>query len=313
MSFASETKNELAHIVPEKKCCMLAEIAGFMRTAGSVQLAGGGKFKIVMTTSNPAVARHYKTMIKNYFSIDTAVGMGQDNSLKRGNAYILYIGPENRSEEILREAGILMVKEGLNAISDGIYDGLIRTKCCRKAYLRGAFLGTGKVNNPEKEYHFEISAEREVLAKDIRKLLNSFVDINAKITKRKKGYGVYLKAGEQVRDAIGIMGASNQFFKFDEIMMMKGLKSQTYRLNNFDNANIDKSIKAAEKQIKCINTIIEKKGLDFLSAKLKETARIRLENPDAGIEELGKMMSPPLSKSGVNNRLRRIEEIAGEL
>ena len=313
MSFASDTKNELAHIVPEKKCCMLAEIAGFMRTAGSVQLAGGGKFKIVMTTSNPAVARHYKTMITNYFSIDTAVGMGQDNSIKGGNSYILYIGPENRSEEILRETGILMVKEGLNAISDGIYDGLVRTKCCRKSYLRGVFLGTGKVNNPEKEYHFEIGAEREVLAKDIRKLLNSFVDIHAKITKRKKGYGVYLKAGEQVRDVIGIMGASNQFFKFDEIMMMKGLKSQTYRLNNLDNANIDKSIKAAEKQIKCINTIIEKKGLDFLSAKLKETARIRLENPDAGIEELGRMMSPPLSKSGVNNRLRRIEEIAKEL
>ena len=313
MSFASETKNELARIMPEKKCCMLAEIAGFMRIAGSIRLIGGGRFKIVMTTSNPAVARHYKTLIKNYFSIDTEVGMGQDYSLKKGHAYILSIGPEDLSEQILRETGILMVKEGMNVISDGIYDGLIRTKCCRKSYLRGAFLAGGTVNSPEKEYHFEITAGTEVLSKELRKLLNSFVDISARVVERKKGYGVYLKSGEQVRDAIGIMGASGQFFKFDEAMMMKGIRSQTYRLNNLDNANIDKSIRAAESQINSIKKIQEKRGLDLLSAKLREAAEARLENPDVGIEELGKLMNPPLSKSGINNRLRRIEEIAKEL
>ncbi len=313
MSFASETKNELARIVPEKKCCMLAEIAGFMRFAGSIHLAGGGKFRIVMTTTNPAVARHYKTLIKTYFSVDPSVGMGQESGLKKGHAYMLSIGPEELSEQILRETGILMVKEGMNFISDGIYDGLIKTKCCRKSYLRGAFLGSGTVNNPEKEYHFEIGTGTETLAKDMRRLMNSFTDINARIVTRKKGYGVYLKSGEQVRDAIGIMGASSMFFRFDEIMMMKGLKSKTYRINNIDNANIDKSLRAAEKQIESIKKIERKRGLDFLSAKLREAAEVRLENPDVGIEELGKMMSPPLSKSGINNRLRRIEEIAKEL
>ncbi len=313
MSFSSETKNELARIMPEKKCCMLAEIAGFMRIAGSVQLAGGGRFKIIMTTSNAAVARHYKTLIKTYFSVDPLVGLGQEKSPKKGHEYMLYIGPEELSEQILRETGILMVKEGMNFISDGIYDGLIRTKCCRKAYLRGAFLGGGTVNNPEKEYHFEIITGTEVLAKELRRMMNSFVDITAKITERKKGFGVYLKAGEQVRDAIGIMGASQQFFRFDEVMMMKGLKSQTCRINNLDNANIDKALKASENQINCINKIKEKRGLDILSAKLRETAELRLENPDVSIEELGKMMTPPLSKSGINNRLRRIEEIAKEL
>lgn len=313
MSFASETKNELARIMPDKKCCMLAEIAGFMRIAGSIQLAGGGKFNIVMITSSPAVARHYKTLIKTYFSIDPQVKLGQETSLKKGHAYILSIGPEDLSEQILRETGILMVKEGMNFISDGIYDGLIRTKCCRKAYLRGAFLAGGTVNSPEKEYHFEINAGTEALAKDLRRLLNSFVDISAKVVRRKRGSSVYLKAGEQVRDAIGIMGASNQFFKFDEIMMMKGLKSQTCRINNLDNANIDKAIRAAEKQINSIKKIIGKRGLDFLSPKLREAAQIRLENPDVGIEELGKLMNPPLSKSGINNRLRRIEELAREL
>ncbi len=313
MSFASETKNELARIMPEKKCCQLAEIAGFMRIAGSIRLAGGGKFRIVMTTNNPAVARHYKTLIKEYFSIDTDLSMGQDTSLKRGHAYILTIGPENLSEAILRETGILMIKEGMNFISDGIYDGLIRTKCCRKAYLRGAFLAAGTVNNPEKEYHFEISTGTEILAKEVRRLFNSFVDINGKIVTRKKGYGVYLKTGDQIKDMLALMGASNQFFKFDQTMMVKDLKAQTYRINNFDNANIDKAIRAAEAQISAIKKIQEKKGLDFLTPKLREAAEARLEHPEVGLEELGQLMEPALSKSGINNRLRRIEEIARSL
>ncbi len=310
MSFASETKNELARIVPEKKCCMLAEIAGFMRIAGSVGLAGLGKFKIVMTTTNPAVARHYKQLIKTYFSVETHLEMGQDQSLKRGNAYILTIGPEDLSEQILRETGILMVKEGMNFISDGIYDGLIRTKCCRKAYLRGAFLAGGTMNNPEKEYHFEISAGTGILAKEKKRLMSGFVDIHPKVVTRKKNFGVYLKSGEQIKDVLAIMGASNQFFKFDDAMMMKDLRSSAYRINNLDNANIDKSLKAAENQINAIRKIQEKRGLDFLSPKLKEAAEARLEHPEVGIEELGRLMSPPLSKSGINNRLRRIEEMA---
>ena len=310
MSFASETKNELSRIAPDKKCCMLADIAGFMRMAGSIKLVGGGKFKIVMMTSNLAVVRHYKTLIKNYFSVEMEIGMGQGSSLEKGSTYILSIGPENLSEQILRETGILMVKEGMNFISDGIYEGLIKTKCCRKSYLRGAFLASGTVSNPEKGYHFEIITGTETLAKDIRKLFNSFTDINAKIISRKKGYGVYLKAREQIRDTLAIMGASSQFFEFDNVLMMKDIISKTHRENNLDNANIDKALKAAEIQIKNIKKIEEKKGLDFLSPKLREAAAARLENPDLGIEDLGKVMNPPLSKSGINNRLRKIGEIA---
>lgn len=313
MSFASETKNELARIMPEKKCCMLAEIAGFMRLAGSIKLVGGGRFEIMMTTQNAAVARHYKTLIKNYFSIDTSVGVGEGSAPRKGNSYVLSIGPENLSEQILRETGILMVKEGMNVISDGIYDGLIKSKCCRKAYLRGAFLAAGTINNPEKEYHFEITIGTEKLAKEMRRVINSFADISAKIVARKKGYGVYLKKGEQVRDTLGIMGASSQFLNFDNVMMIKGLKAESYRASNLIDANIDKSINASEKQIGWIKKIQEKRGLDFLSPKLREAAELRLQYPEIGIAELGQMMKPPLSKSGINNRLKRIENIAKEL
>ena len=313
MSFASETKNELSRIIPEKKCCQLADIAGFMRIGGSIGLAGMGRFKISMSTPNLAVVRHYKQLIKEYFSVDVSIEMGQGSGIEKNNLYTITLGPEENSEQILREVGILMVREGMNSISDEIYDGIIRTKCCRKSFLRGAFLAAGTVSNPEKGYHYEIFTSSERIAKDIRRICNSFTDITAKVVARKRGYGIYIKAREQVRDMLGIMGASNQFFEFDNVMMMKDLMSQTRRENNLDNANIDKALRTAEHQIECIKMIEAYQGLDSLSPKLREAAIARLEHPELGIQDLGSIMNPPLSKSGINNRLRRITEIAENL
>ena len=316
MSYASETKNELARIEPEKKCCMLAETAGFMRFAGSVGLAGGGKFRMFMTTPNLAVVRHYKKLIRSYFDVDTEIEIGQSEafakSLKgaKANEYIISIGPENNSEMILREMGILIVRGGLNTLSDGIYEGLIRTKCCRKAYLRGAFLAAGTINNPDNSYHYEIDTSSEILAKDLRRLINTFVDINAKIVERKSGYGVYLKAREQIADTLAIMGASKQYFDYQDVIIRKDTMSTARKIEQLDLVNMDKAIHAAERQIADIKKIASKRGLDYLSVKLREVAEARLENPDVGIEELGTLLDPPLSKSGVNNRLRRIGEIA---
>lgn len=143
--------------------------------------------------------------------------------------------------------------------------------------------------------------------------MNTFTDINAKIVARRKGYGVYLKKNEQVRDALGIMEAGGMFLKFDNAMMMKELRGKSQRGANLDNANIDKALRAAEAQIGWIKKIEVKKGLDYLSPKLRETAKMRLQHPELGIAELGQMMEPPLKKSGINNRLRRIEEIANTL
>ena len=313
MSFASETKNELSRIIPEKKCCQLADIAGFMRIGGSIGLAGMGRFKISMSTPNLAVVRHYKQLIKEYFSVDVSIEMGQGSGIEKNNLYTITLGPEENSEQILREVGILMVREGMNSISDEIYDGIIRTKCCRKSFLRGAFLAAGTVSNPEKGYHYEIFTSSERIAKDIRRICNSFTDITAKVVARKRGYGIYIKAREQVRDMLGIMGASNQFFEFDNVMMMKDLMSQTRRENNLDNANIDKALRTAEHQIECIKRIEAYQGLDSLSPKLREAALARLEHPELGIQDLGSIMNPPLSKSGINNRLRIITEIAENL
>ena len=315
MSFAAETKNELARIIPEKKCCQLADIAGFMRIAGSIGLAGKGMFSFSMSTPNLAVVRHYKQLLKEYFGVDVSIGKGSQSMVGsgRGSLYTISLEADEMTQQILREVGILMVREGMNSFSDEIYNGIIKTKCCRKSFLRGAFLAGGTVSNPEKGYHFEIDTSSEHIARDIRRICNTFTDISAKGVQRKRGYGVYLKAREQVRDMIAIMGASSQFFEFDNVIMMKDIISQTRRENNFDNANIDKTLRTAEHQIACIKKIEEARGLESLSPKLQEAARARLEHPELDIKELGSIMDPPLSKSGINNRLRRITDIAESL
>lgn len=313
MSFSMDTKNELAHVMPEKKCCMLAEIAGFIRMCGSIRLAGGGKFRIITTTENPAVARHYKTLIKDYFGIDAALEVGQGNTLKKGRSYLITIGPENLSDQILRETGILMVKEGMNYISDGIYDGLIRTKCCRKACLRGIFLAAGTITDPEKGYHLEFNCSSQVLAGDVKKLINSFVDLHAKVSARKKNYSVYVKESEQIIDILAIMGAHSQIFALEDVRITKEIRNKANRINNCDNANIDKTLQAAEKQLASIKKIQDNKGLRFLPDKLYEVALLRLDNPEATLQELADMMDPPMKKSGINNRFRKIQELADKL
>ncbi|MCB6992018.1 DNA-binding protein WhiA [bacterium 210820-DFI.6.37] len=313
MSFSMDTKNELAHVTPEKKCCMLAEIAGFIRMCGSIRLAGGGKFRIVTTTENPAVARHYKTLIKDYFGIDAALEVGQGNTLKKGRAYLITIGPEDLSKQILRETGILMVREGMNYISDGIYDGLIRTKCCRKACLRGIFLAAGTITDPEKSYHLEFNCSSQILAGDVKKLVNSFVDLHAKVSARKKNYAVYVKEAEQIIDILAIMGAHSQIFTFEDVRITKEIRNKANRINNCDNANIDKTLQAAEKQLAWIRKIQDTKGLRFLPDKLYDVAVLRLDHPEATLQELADMMDPPMKKSGINNRFRKIQELAEKL
>lgn len=315
MSFASDTKNELARFMPEKKCCMLAEIAGFIRMCGSIRLAGGGRMKLALMTENPAVARHYKKLIKDYFDVDAGLEIDQGSSLKKTNRYILTLDDrqDQKAEIILRETGILMLRGGMNYISDGIYDGLIKTKCCRKAYLRGAFLGAGTISDPEKSYHIEFVCNTAVLAGDIKKLINSFVGLSAKTVARNKSHVVYIKEAEQIGDILNIMKAHQQFFVFENVKMTKEFRNMTNRINNCDSANTDKIVNASQRQLAAIKKIQEARGLSFMPDKLRQAAELRLENPATSLEELAAMMEPPLTKSGMNNRFRKIEELAAKL
>lgn len=313
MSFAAEVKNELSRIEPEKKCCQLAEIAGFLRVSGSIGLAGGGKFKIIVTSENPAIIRHYKKLLHDYFDIETTLEVGESNSVGKKRAYNITIDSENRSEQILRETGILLVREGNNYISDGIYDGIVKSKCCKKAYLRGVFLGAGTMSDPEKSYHLEFVCRTETLAKDLRRLINSFTDLQAKEFKRRKSYVVYMKKADYIGDTLGIMGADTHSLMIENILVEKSVKNDANRMTNCDDANLNRTVEAAMKQVAAIDKIDEVKGLKWLPEKLREVAVLRRENPEVSISDIGKMCRPPLKKSGVNSRLKKIVDIASKL
>ena len=147
MSFASDTKGELCRIDPPKKCCELAEIAGFLRVSGSLRLSGRGQITILCSTESAAAARHYRSLLQDYFHISTELGAAEGSAMRKGHRYYLMIDPLSKSEEVLRETGILMIREGSNYISDGIYDGLIRTKCCRKDFWSTRKIRTATVKS----------------------------------------------------------------------------------------------------------------------------------------------------------------------
>lgn len=309
ISFAGETKTELAMIKEENKCCMRSEIAGFIRSTGILSLVGLGKMNVKVSTDNPKVARHFKLLIKEYFNAESSILVGDAPAIRSGHIFEINITDPESCEMILRECGILLVREGCNYISDGIYSELIKKKCCKKAYLRGLFLGAGTINNPEKGYNIEFVFNTENLAADTKKLINSF-GLKSKMIKRKKYYVVYVKEAEQIADILTIMGAHEQLFKFEDTRIYKELRNKTNRINNCDNANLDKSLNASGRQIDAIKLIEKRDGLKSLPDKLREVAELRLENPEVSLKELGEMMSPPISKSGINHRLNKIIERA---
>ncbi len=311
MSFASDVKKELTQSQPDKKCCTLAEIAGFLRFAGSI-LITGGKLSIKITTENPAVARAFITMIKTYFGAKTALSIGETAPMARGRLYELVITPEMNAEQILRESGILVVREGNNALAEGLDPELMKRRCCRKAMLRGIFMAAGSISDPEKAYHMEIVCGSEYLARDVKKLVNSF-GLRAKYLERKKRYVVYIKECEQIIDFLNILGAHGQLFRFEDVRITKELRNKTNRISNCDSANFERTVNAAQRQLADIRTIQAARGLESLPPKLKAAALMRLENPEVSLAELAEMFEPPLKKSGINHRFLRLEQMAAEL
>jgi len=308
MSFTFDTKKELTTIPIGKKCCQLAEIAGFLRFAGSVTMGGGG-FGIKIQTDSPAIARAYVQLLKEYFGTKTSLTVLEPMQLQKNRQYELRITTEMNSEAILREAGILVVKEGSNVIDQHISSEITKKRCCKKALLRGAFLGAGSVNDPSKKYHLELSCESKDVAQDVVKIINSF-GLKAKIVERKGKQVIYLKDGEQIEDFLTIIGATTQLFKYQNVRITKGIRNNANRGINCVTANTEKTIYAAQKQIEDIKLIDQRRGIDYLNVRLRTTAKLRLENPELSLDELKELFNPPLTKSGLNHRLTKISEIA---
>lgn len=288
MSFSAEVKEELEKAVPNSRHCRLAEIAAITHYVCSISETAEGKREIVLNTENETVARKYFTLWKKTFIINTD------------------------TEKALQAIKVLNEKEQVRLLQDGVNPMLIKNSCCKRAYLRGAFLCTGSMSNPQKSYHLEFVCEWEAQALQIQEVLHSF-ELDAKIVRRKKYYVVYIKEGTGIVDLLNVMGAHISLMKLESLRVEKDMRNSINRQVNCEAANITKTVNAASKQIEDILLLKKHYGFSNLPKNLREMAQVRLEYPESSLQELGGYLNPPVGKSGVNHRLRKLSEMADEI
>ncbi|WP_047980802.1 DNA-binding protein WhiA [Ornithinibacillus contaminans] len=308
MSFASEIKKELTSIEHED-CCNYAELAALIRMNGTVSVSQL-RYTLDVQTENAAIARRIYTLIKASFSsLPVELLVRKKMKLKKNNVYIVRLKED--VHEMLTELEIM--KDSYSFVRE-ISERYLKKDCCRRAYLRGAFLAGGSINNPEtSSYHLEIFNTHEVHNAALCELLNSF-DLHARELERKKGYIVYMKEAERITEFLNIIGAHNALFKFEDVRIVRDMRNSVNRLVNCETANLNKTIGAAFRQIENIKLIEKTVGLDALPEKLKEIAILRVQHEDVSLKELGELVSSgQISKSGINHRLKKIDEFAEKI
>ncbi|AIQ61947.1 sporulation regulator WhiA [Paenibacillus stellifer] len=306
MSFAALTKKELT-MIENGPCCDKAEMSALIRMNGSVQLSSK-RIVLDISTENAAIARRIYSLLKKYYQVHTELLVRKKMRLKKNNVYIVRIPA--RVEEILNDLKI--VSQGF-VFNDGIDESIVRKNCCKRAYLRGAFMAGGSVNNPEgSSYHLEIASMYEEHCKALVELADVF-HLNARCIERKKGFILYIKEGEKIIEFLNLIGAHQALFKFEDVRIMRDMRNSVNRIVNCETANLNKTISAAVRQIENIKFLEKEIGLDKLPDKLREVAEVRLAHPDINLKEVGEMLKGTVSKSGVNHRLRKIDEMAEKL
>lgn len=309
ISFSEITKNELARVIDSRQCCWLAELAALVKMNGSIQISDQ-QFSLSIITGNAAVARKMIVLFKNSFKIQAKVMVRRKVRLKKNNIYLVRLPAQYPVEKTLNTLGMWDFETRL--LNTKVKAALLAKECCRRAYLRGLFLASGSVNNPVATYHLEITTESVEYAAEIEQLMKK-MGLSAKTSIRPKRYVVYLKESDQIVKCLNITGAHTALLNFENRRIYKGVRNQVNRLVNFETANLNKTVNAAVRQLNNINYIADTIGLNQLPPAIKELAELRLEHPEIGLKELGALMNPSLGKSGVNHRMRKLEQIAGDL
>ena len=300
-------KDELARVAPTCSHCEKATLAALVRIEGTLFFSGPGRYRIEIATDAPGVARLVIRLLHTLYNLKTNLTVRRSVLHKTPN-YLIEVPTQPSLEAALRDMGVLS-GEGLEM---GIRPDLVEKQCCAAAYLRGAFLGSGFIANPRGDFHFEIIVESEPLAEGIVELMAE-KGINARIMRRRSSYMVYLKSGIAILEFLAFAGAHKSALAMENERVIKSVRNDVNRQTNAEMANQAKSASASVDQIFAIRKVIDAYGLDNLPPALKEYIRLRVAFPDATLKELGERANPPLSKSAVYHRVRRIEQMAAEL
>lgn len=302
MTFSSIVKEELSEFSPESRHCCIAELSAYYSFDGYVKKSAMGSVKVVLITEKLSVARKCFTLLRKTFNIHTEILIRTG----RNTSYILVIRGYDDAYRFIRAIKINESLESRIALLTGNF-------CCRRSFLRGAFLSVGSITDPKKSYHLEFACQDEEKANAIKSILESFEiesAIEAKLVKRKNNTVVYIKEGSQIALVLNIMEAHRALMEMENQRIVKEMRNTVNRRVNCETANINKTVNAAMKQVEDIEYIKKNGGYASLSQNLIEAAELRLENPEATLAELGKLFNPPVGKSGVNHRLKKICEYA---
>lgn len=307
MSFANDVKNELAREIPARDCCRQAELAALIIMNGGTR-SENRAFSIVVRAENAATARKVFRLFKEIFQVSASVTSDNHRRFKKSRYYEVTAFLAMRDVQALQDIKVLdaeyRVKQRVNWAA-------ISKACCKRAFLRGVFLSRGFINRPEGEYHLEIILQDRFLASDLNRLLQRF-DLQSRVVERNRNLVLYIKESEKIADFLRVVGASKALLDFENARILKAMRNSVNRQVNCETANLAKTINASVRQIELIRKMVDKSGWEAIPTQFKELAAIRLNYPDLSLKELGAMLTPPLSKSGVAYRMRKLESLAEE-
>lgn len=306
MVFSSQVKAELARVLPLDTCCQRAELLGLIRSAGTLRLTHGEGLVLQLASENAAAARKAFLLLKKLFRFHPSFTVMQRRRLQKNYVYFLEITSAEVVNQILHEVGLLG-EDG--ELCEGALAGIKKRRCCRMAYLRGAFLARGSIMDPEKGYHLEILTDRREHAEELVGLLRG-LGLEGKVMERKKDQVVYVKEADQIASLLAMMGAHTSVLAWENVRVMKQVRNQVNRVVNCETANLEKTISAAMRQLEEIRFLDQVVGLDKLPPRLREVAKLRLAYPEASLQEIGEMTSPRLGKAGVHHRMQRLMGLA---
>lgn len=298
VSFSDEVRQELARHWPARGCCRRAELAALIAAAGRRGADGG----LALQTDQAPVARKVLMLSKSEFGLATEVVVHRRRRLRKNLVYAVRFSPQRGLEPMLRRL-CLWDGAGLRREPD---DDLLDRDCCRRAYLRGVFLGAGWVGPPARGHHLELHAQSTDAAEGLGQMLFAY-GIPVRLAARKDHLLLYLKEGEQVARFLSLVGAHQAVLHYEDVRAFKEMKNRVNRQMNFDTANLNKTVEASARQLAAIRRLQAGGGLERLPAHLRQLAELRLQHPEASLKELGEMMRPPVGKSGVNHRMRLLE------
>lgn len=299
MSFAGEVREELLGQTGRTKHCQYAELAALYMICGQIFLGENGKKIIRFSSENLTVAKKCYILFKKAFHIVPEI------SMKGGRQFFLYVLQKQDVQRLMEQ---LCIEEDKGIAPEA----LLEKQCCKRAFLRGMFIAVGFVTDPNSRYHLELAAGNQSLATYIKKVMG-FFGLEAKIVERKRNHIVYMKEGSAIVDFLNVVGAHKALLRFENVRILKEMRNSINRQVNCEAANIRKTVSAASRQTADIEYIHNTIGFGNLSDNLAAIARLRLANPEVSLKELGEMLDPPIGKSGVNHRLRKLSEVAENL